>query len=269
MAIAIDGLPARDSGPWAREKLFYVERYQEIFATGMKNKWPRRAYIDLLAGPGRCRDVEGEFDGSPILSMTADFTDRCFVEAEPTLAGALAQRLGTADQLIIGDANDAAVVDTIRQRIPPFALGLAFVDNLGLDIDFSTLRSLTRDRKIDLLITVMVGDLTRNLSHALADRDGHGTRFDSFFGSTSWRDVAASERQSNRSAGDIVNVLVDYYAKQFQAIGYQHFAGAKAPMKNSKQVDLYRLVLVARDAKAVEFFRKIETIQYSGQRGLF
>ena len=46
-----DGLPARVSGAWAREKLEYLTKYMSIFNVGMKNKW-ERVYLDLLAGQG-------------------------------------------------------------------------------------------------------------------------------------------------------------------------------------------------------------------------
>lgn len=50
-----DGLPARPSGEWAKEKLFYLKRYIHTFSTAMRDKpWRRRIYIDLFAGPGKC-----------------------------------------------------------------------------------------------------------------------------------------------------------------------------------------------------------------------
>jgi len=43
-----DGLPIRDSGIWAKEKLHYLDHYLNIFSVGMRNKWPGKLYyIDL------------------------------------------------------------------------------------------------------------------------------------------------------------------------------------------------------------------------------
>lgn len=267
--IAKDGLPARPSGSWAREKLHYVEKYQQIFALSMKNRFPRRMYIDLLAGPGRCVDDEGEFKGSALLSRGALFTDRCFIEGDPEMASALRARLGPdSHDVIEGDANSAPLLDAVRARIPAGALSLAFVDNLGLTIPFSTIRTLTAGHKVDLLITVMVSDLTRNQGHALRGEAGHDARFDGFFGSPEWRSVAQQAKHRNKTPAETVADLLGFYEDQFKAIGYEHFAGARVPMKNSKQAELYRLFLVARSPKAVEFFRKIEAIDYRGQRGL-
>jgi hypothetical protein len=54
--LASDGFIARDSGAWAKEKLYYLERYLDIVSVGMKKKWAGRLYYaNLLAGPGKCR----------------------------------------------------------------------------------------------------------------------------------------------------------------------------------------------------------------------
>jgi hypothetical protein len=38
-ALATDGLPARQTGPWVHEKKFYLERYLSIFTRGVDPKW--------------------------------------------------------------------------------------------------------------------------------------------------------------------------------------------------------------------------------------
>jgi three-Cys-motif partner protein len=71
LTIGIDGLPVRIVRPWAKEKLHYLRRYIEIFTAGMKDKWPRRVYADLFAGPGRSvvEDTAEEIDGSPLIAL--------------------------------------------------------------------------------------------------------------------------------------------------------------------------------------------------------
>jgi len=71
LTTASDGLPARCVGQWSKDKCYYIGRYAAIFSAGMKDKFPKRDYIDLFAGPGRCvlSDDSGEFDGSPILAL--------------------------------------------------------------------------------------------------------------------------------------------------------------------------------------------------------
>src|SRR2546422_3390578 len=75
-----DGLLTNPIGPWAEDKYRYVGMYAEMFSTGMKNRWPRRIYLDLFCGPGhsRVRDTGRVVLGSPMiaLSLPDPFEDR-------------------------------------------------------------------------------------------------------------------------------------------------------------------------------------------------
>jgi hypothetical protein len=64
-----DGLYCPDVGRWAESKYRLISLYDELFATGMKDKWDRRIYIDLYsgAGHGRVRYTDIRLKGSPIL----------------------------------------------------------------------------------------------------------------------------------------------------------------------------------------------------------
>jgi three-Cys-motif partner protein len=269
--LARDGLPARRSGEWAHEKLFIVERYMNIFTTGQKNKWPRRAYVDLMAGPGLCvlRDTREEFLGSPLLALSTKtpFTHAVFVELDPELRAALAQRsVATAFRpsptIFEGNCNAAPVVDAIRQAVPSDALALAFVDMLGLDVWLSTLERLTEGRRMDLLITFQVQDLTRNVGQSLAS--GGDVRMDRFFGSSAWM-----ERVRGVPQGEVANVLTDFYIEQLRGLGYPYCDRHRAPMKNSRNAPLYRLLLASRHERAGDYFQKITTVDRRGQRSLF
>jgi three-Cys-motif partner protein len=264
----VDGLPARVSGPWAQEKLAYLSKYMSIFNVGMKNKW-RRVYIDLLAGPGRCiEDDSGtEFDGSPLVAINRDvpFSDVLLVEGDPELANALRQRVGVAATVLTADCNDSSVIENLRGRLGYGTLGLAFVDNLGLDVTLATLRSLSSDRKLDLCITFQIGDLKRNLGSALAGTDAD--RWTAFFGE-GWRTIAEDAERRNVSAGVTATRLLDFYGRQLNEIGYPYVAHSRRIMKNSRNVGLYRLLLAGKHERAIQFFHEISAIEPGGQRGL-
>ena len=63
----------------------------------MKNKWPGRLYyVDLFAGPGRCRmrETRKEIDGSPLVALLGfDFAKYFFFEADSTCFQALDARV--------------------------------------------------------------------------------------------------------------------------------------------------------------------------------
>ena len=100
-----DGLTLRPSGAWAMQKLDYLMRYIDVFETSMRQKWQRRAYIDLFAGPGKCVDRKtGEvFLGSPLVALTTryPFTEYWFVDKEQPNIDALSARR-TARHILIG-----------------------------------------------------------------------------------------------------------------------------------------------------------------------
>ncbi len=80
-----DRLPVRDSGVWAGEKLYYLERYLDIVSVGMKNRWAGKLYyVDLFAGPGKCliRETRKEIDGSPLIALKFNFAKYFFVESD-------------------------------------------------------------------------------------------------------------------------------------------------------------------------------------------
>lgn len=104
-----DGLPARPSGPWIATKHKLLAHYAEMFATGMKNRWANRVYLELFSGPGRClvRGSHQEDLGSPLKVIGHEFTKFIFTEMSIPAAQALATRLEPAP-------NASKVLVTLR-----------------------------------------------------------------------------------------------------------------------------------------------------------
>jgi len=91
-----DGLPVRKSGIWATEKLYYLERYLDIFSVGMSKIWAGNLfYIDLFSGPGSCMipETQVEFDGSPLIALKFNFTKYFFFESDSVCFSALKSRV--------------------------------------------------------------------------------------------------------------------------------------------------------------------------------
>jgi len=100
--LAKDGLPARVSGPWTREKLTYLQKYATAFMTAMapkrqQGKWDKLVYLDLLSGPGKGMDADTgtEFDGSPLLALQVRpaFDRMYFADLKKTNINALKRRI--------------------------------------------------------------------------------------------------------------------------------------------------------------------------------
>ena len=80
--LASDGLPARENGRWALEKLEFLEYYGRVALT-VTRTFRTRHYLDLFAGPGMNVDMHRpaeEWEGSPLRAL------RLVDEAEQTVA---------------------------------------------------------------------------------------------------------------------------------------------------------------------------------------
>lgn len=269
---AADGWPARVSGEWAIEKLYYVDRYMRIFTQSMSHHW-RLVYLDLLAGPGRCVTEDGacEFDGSPVLAVktTPPFTTIVAVEAEPALVEGLRARLQPAAQarVLEGDCNAPGVIQQLRAEAHQTGtLTLAFLDMLGTDVTFETIRALSAHCRMDLLITLQINDLVRNAD--LARGGPQRERFDAFFGTDAWVDVVQQQTTRQMPGTDLATALMDLYVAQLATIEYAHVYPLQRVMRNTTQAPLYRLLLASKHLLGAEFFGKISAIESSGQRGL-
>ena len=92
-----DGLTCPEVGAWAEDKYRLLYLYDNLFSTGMKNKWDQRVYVDLYAGAGysRIQGTKTILKGSPIIALTVPnpFDKYIFCEESPALLVALKARV--------------------------------------------------------------------------------------------------------------------------------------------------------------------------------
>jgi three-Cys-motif partner protein len=246
----------------------------DVFCRSMRQKWSL-TYIDLMAGPGRCVLDDGNassFDGSPVIAakQSPPFGSVIAVEQHPDLVAPLLTRLGGFPhaRVLQGDCNDPAIISTLRTEVSaPGVLALAFADMLGTDVAFDTIASLTREVRMDLLITFQVSDLARNSEAAY--RGEQRDRFDRFFGTPDWARVVKDEYARNHTGGTVASALTDFYAERLGAIGYPCVLPLHRQMKTATEAPLYRLVFASRHPRGVDLFGKVCTIGFDGQRDLF
>src|SRR5947207_3892911 len=162
-----DGLMTPEVGGWTETKYRLLALYDELFSTGMKNKWDKRVYIDLYAGAGysRIQGTSTVLKGSPILALTVQypFDKYIFCEANPKLMGALKTRVKRiAPDLdvdyVAGDCdNEIEQICTLIPRHSPdeTVLSLCFVDPFDFGIKFQTLRRLS-SFFIDFLVLLAI-----------------------------------------------------------------------------------------------------------------
>ena len=252
----IDGLPLRDSGPWIQRKYFFLKRYMDIFTRGMKAKWQGHlSYIDLFAGPGRCliRDANSEVDGSPLIALSHEFSKYILVEENPENLRALRQRCGKSPkhrsiQIIEGDCNGVIV------KVVPDGLSLAFIDPTGIDIHFDTIRTLTSERPVDLLMTVQFGmDMKRNFEQF--KKQGSRSKLWNFLGG----DVDLSAVRDAKAALEI-------FKERVKGLGYKTAEFRDITVRNvQRNVPMYFLFFASKNPKGIEFWNKITARDETGQ----
>lgn len=268
-----DGLTCGEVGRWAETKYRLISLYDELFATGMKNKWDQRVYIDLYAGAGRSqvRGTEIRLKGSPILalSVSCPFDKYIFCEGNKELLDVLRERTekiapatdvtyvaGSCDNEI-GKICAAIPRASARNRV----LSLCLVDPFDFGIKFETIRSLSKVF-VDFLVLLAVGmDAGRNYDHYV---DGNHPKIDEALGNTEWRErwkLSASRKRFRE-------FLASEFASSMRTLDYLEVRPDQMKLVRSdeKNLPLYYLALFSRHSTGYEFWeqvRKYSTDQQS------
>jgi three-Cys-motif partner protein len=263
-----DGLTIRDSGPWVKEKLYYLEHYLDIFSVGMKRRWVGKLwYVDLFAGPGRCRirNTEEEVDGSPLIALKFNFAKYFFLESDVKCSRALAVRVKARApekdvKIIPGDCNEK--IDEIRPPYP--SLGTAFIDPTGLSpLAFETIRRLALGRRVDLIINFHEGMGIRMNIHQHTKKEGGA--LDSFVGSSRWRQKF---REAPSSIDEVCREITNEFQANLRGLGYGTVDRDHVPVRTDQNSLLYYLIFASKHRLGNEFWRKITLISPYGQRRL-
>jgi three-Cys-motif partner protein len=266
-AIASDGLPARLIKPHTHEKFDRHRLFCSLFNSGMRNLWKdRRGYLELFCSCGIAIDRGVEFEGCPLHAANADppFTRMAFVEFNHVLAGALETRLRARGvgpdraEVFRGDANDVDVLASAMDFLPAPGLIFTFVDPEDINgswraIEFLASRQKTHNQRVDFLINLPVGSMKRNIVRSRkAITEALGT--DEW-----WPRVQAGE--------PLGLVIRETYQLQFRRLGFlvaEHME-IRAEASNTP---VYDLVFASRNARAIDFWNKIQKIDPYGQRQL-
>ena len=281
-----DGLPIREFGSWVAEKLDYLKRYIDIFVTAMHGKpWRRMHYIDLFAGSGKCRAGKRVYLGSPLLALTAryPFTDYFFVDINKENVVTLQQRCMASPwhkhvRVLQGDGNKVVhkIVDHILAVDSEYlegqwpSLNLAFLDPDGLELEWSTVETLARVNRMDLIIHYPQGGLNRSMKQAF--RSEEETRVDRFFGDREWRKIYQKWRAHR---GGLHRELMDYYKSRLQRLGYKETrrddeVGDEPLIRNAKRnAPLYRLLFASKHPLGEKFWKEVVRRDVHGQRRMF
>lgn len=264
-----DGLPLDDAGPWAKEKHERLRKYVDI-SRAARRKFAEGSggatYIDLFCGAGRAviRETNEKIDGSPLVAFKcardggARFTEIHIADADEDKCAAAAKRIADAGGMAtkyVGKAEQTA--PQIVTRLNPYGLHFAFLDPFNLDdLPFSVIETLSRLKRIDLLIHVSAQDLQRNLDAYSMAADGPLDHF-----APGWR--TAVDLKQTKSATRAAYIA--YWASKMEALGLPPARRAELVSGTTKNQRLYWLVFVSRSDFAKGLWDKIRNVSGQGE----
>lgn len=259
---ASDGLPARKSGLWAKRKHHYLNNYCGITTKSMRSKW-RLVYLDVMAGPGRCktRESDEEFPGSPFVALDHDFSQYIFVEDDPDLADALKRRVDEhpkAKQVSIHNESWVRLAESGKLLFDSSTLVVAFIDPTGISqVPMSAIRRLANNPRIDMLVTIQhcLGIVWNAPQYQRAQND---TVLDDFLDSRDWREW------DTQDATAFGRKAIERFSQEICKLGFIGMRHVSVP----ESQPLYRFTLFSRHVLAEKFWNEILKCDEKGQREL-
>jgi three-Cys-motif partner protein len=267
-----DGLPIMDVGSWAREKYVRVWMYDQLFSTGMKNKWDERVYVDLFAGPGfsQIKGTKEILHGSPLLALdVADRFDRyVFCEKDADYLEALKKRVariapGVDARYVAGEADVevARILENIPAAGPTHTvLTFVFVDPFSVEFKFETIRRLATRFADFLIVLALHMDANRNLRTYLKPSN---QRIELFLDDADWRAKWAIAEKQGRA---FTAFLARGYAEAMERLKYRKTSLEQMyhvkSGENNKNLPLYYLAFFSRAGLGYTYWD--EVLKYTG-----
>lgn len=267
---------------WAEEKFYYLENY--LNATwGARNKFSKNnnaVFIDLFAGPGKSiiRVEQKIIKGGALRAISrekAAFNKIILNDISSANYTALKKRIPNAD-IYNEDANKIVeyIVNMLKkEKFEKYHF--AYLDPFAPShLKFSTIESLSRLKRLDIMINFPIGSIRRNYKKWINDKD---SILDSFLGTSEWRLEVRKVSEEH-----FCEVILSIYIKQLVALGFpleglglidEHGKDYVGPsivtVKNSKSVVLYYLIFASKHKLAAKIWKSILKIDPKGQRSLF
>ena len=267
-----DGLKTTSIRRWALDKYRLVSLYSRLFSTGMKRKWPIRAYIDLYAGSGfsQIEETNQLYWGSPLLALGVPdpFDNYVLCERDSASLQALRERVTRffpkADvRFVAGDCDER--IEEIAAHIPSEygVLLFCFADPFDLSIKFSSVERLASRRVDFLFVLALHMDANRNVSH-YASPDNR--KIDEFLNLSDWR---KRWQEAEARGVEFPRFLAELFSNRMEGIGYLPvpFHKMKQVRSDVKNLPLYHLALFSRHQRALDFWDQV--LKYSTDQTSF
>ena len=277
--LGADDRPVQCVGTWAEDKYYFLERYLNASRKARQkfSDQGNSVFIDLFSGPGRCiiREKKEEISSGGFCATElseAPFNEYIFSDIDEKNIEALRQRTQQKSNRIFytGDSNETIndIVSYLKKK--DYRYHFAYIDPFAPEnLKFATLKALAQFKRMDMLIHFPIGSIHRNLDNWMGRTN---TILDTFLGTDTWRDRIKDARE-NAKYNDY-HVLTDVFKEQLKSVGYPE-EGLRSgildelptvSVKNTRNVNLYVLILAAKHERAQKIWNSIIKIDSKGQR---
>lgn len=267
VGIARDGLVARFNGPWARQKLSFLDEFVPPALKATERK-KQRCYVDLFAGPGKNLDEsksDEEFDGSALRALVATapdnpnlhFTHAKLVNLSKPEHVALEHRVDNLSdeellavprnriEILNGDANK--LIHRIMLSIEPTAYVFAMMDiEAPKQLQWSTVEALRKHhhQSVDAFV-LFPSDMALNRMMSYKQRTVQESTavLNAFFGCEDWRPLLTN-RVTNAQSRSLRQSVLELYMARMRALGWRHVMVVRN-VKRTGESGLYKMIFAS------------------------
>ncbi|OQX92933.1 MAG: hypothetical protein B6D58_00455 [candidate division Zixibacteria bacterium 4484_95] len=252
-----DGFSIRCSPPWTIEKYKPINLYCHMLTSKLEKK-RKLNYIDLFAGPGQyCDRSSGMiYDGPPLFVLRYDVDHLYLNDINPDNVKALSVRIKkNMGRVTIYNKDVDLVAREINERLSDDSISFCFIDPDDIEnFKYDTIKQLSKDREVDLLINFTYGLDYRWSVHS------NQNKYNEYFGTDKWRFI-----EDKYKANDIIfraHALMKLYIEQLNKIGYLKPPAGREyknifPIHNTRQGTLYYLIFASKRREGYEFCKKM------------
>lgn len=263
------------------EKLEYFRKYIEAYLVATK-RLPIKYYIDAFAGSGKCvlcdekcnskgglrcqKCGKGKLvDGSAMISLKTKntFSGYLFIDLNKNYVKELEEFIKELDQILqkkilVKNSDSNAVLKNIYKYILKYAGCLIFLDPEGPELEWETIKYLSKINKADLLILypydIALVRLTSNYTEKL----------DKFYGTPDWIKIYKDKNNFNPEKRKMA--LLTSYIKNLEKLGFKYVVCKPIRRRLRGGKPLYHLILASHHPAAKKIMEDIFNKELDGQQ---
>ena len=254
------------------EKLAYFRKYIEAYLVATK-RLPIKYYIDAFAGSGKCILCDEKcksrggltchkcgggklVDGSAMISLKTKntFSGYLFIDLNKNYIKELEKFIEELDQtlqkkILLKNSDSNIVLRNIYKYIPRYAGCLIFLDPEGSELEWETIKYLSKIDKADLLILYPYDmALVRLISNYTA-------KLDKFYGTPDW--IIIYRAKENFNAGKRKTALLNFYTRNLEKLGFKYVICKPVRKRLRSGKSLYHLILASHHPAATKIMEDI------------